>query len=151
VAFFTAGKLMKVSVEGGASVKLSNADPVNMGGTTGGTWGEDGYIITALAPSGGLSRIPASGGEPRPVTTLDRERGEATHRWPEILPGGEAVIFTTHTKTLGGFDQADIDVLNLREGRRKTLLRGGMHARYLPTGHLLFLRQGTLFAVPFDM
>jgi Tol biopolymer transport system component/predicted Ser/Thr protein kinase len=150
VAFFLPGKLMKVSVESGAQVKLCDVDPVHMGGSTGGSWAGD-YIIAALAPTGGLWRIPAAGGRPQPVTAVDHERGEVTHRWPQILPGGKAVLFTAHTKTMGGFDEATIEAVDLRNGRRKTLLRGGAHARYLPSGHLVFMRRNTLFAVPFDL
>ena len=87
VAFFTAGKLQKISVEGGSAITLCNAALV-----TGGSWGEDGNIIAALTNNGGLSRIPSAGGPPTPVTDL--QSGETTHRWPQILPGGKAVLFT---------------------------------------------------------
>jgi hypothetical protein len=64
----------------------------------GGSWGEDGSIVAALTSvSGVLSRIPSSGGMPTPVTEL--VQGEHTHRWPQILPGGKAVLFTAHTAT----------------------------------------------------
>ena len=151
VAFWTAGKLMKVSLESGAQVKLCDADPANFGSAVTGSWGEDDSIIASLAPTGGLWRIPAAGGTPRPVTSLDAARGEVTHRWPQILPGEKAVLFTSHTKVLGGFDDANIEVANLSDGRRKILHRGGAHARYLPSGHLIFLRRGTLYAARFDL
>ena len=64
----------------------------------GGSWGEDGNIIAALSLTGGLSRIPSAGGPPTPVTDL--QNGEVTHRWPQILPGGKAVLFTA--STIGG-------------------------------------------------
>ena len=151
VAYFVSGNLMKVSVDSGAPVKLCDADSVNVGGAGGGSWGDDGSIIASLGPSGGLFRIPSTGGVPKPVTTLDRDRAEVTHRWPSMLPGSRSALFTSHTRLLGGFDEADIDVVNLRDGSRKTLVKGGMHARYLPTGHIVFLRRGTLFAAPFDV
>ncbi len=143
VAFFTAGKLKKISVEGGSAITLCNA-----ASGRGGSWGEDGNIIAALNHHGGLSRIPSAGGPPTPVTDL--QNGEATHRWPQILPGGKAVLFTA-SPTAAAFDAANIEVMSLADHRRKTLVRGGTFGRYLPSGHLVYVNRGTLFAVPFDV
>ena len=144
VAFFAQGKLKKISVEGGATIDLCNTGAAPRGGT----WGEDGNIIAGLINTRGLSRIPSAGGAPTPVTEL--QSGEATHRWPQVLPGGKAVLFTAHTAT-EGFDTADIEVMSLADHRRKTLQRGGTFGRYLPSGHLIYVKRGTLFAVPFDL
>src|SRR5215831_19050898 len=127
VAFFAGGKLKKVSAAGGAAIVLCSA-PRGMGGS----WGEDGTIIAALNQSGGLSRIPADGGVPTPLTELDREHGDLTHRWPQILPGGKAVLFTAHTRVIGGYDDASIQVMSLGDRRKKILMRGGTYGRYLP-------------------
>ncbi len=143
VAFFTAGKLQKISVEGGSAITLCDA-PNGFGGS----WGEDGNIIAALNSVGGLSRIPSAGGPATPVTDL--QSGENTNRWPQILPGGKAVLFTASAPT-GTFDGANIEVISLADHRTKTLVRGGTFGRYLPSGHLVFVNQGTLFAVPFDV
>ena len=143
VAFFSAGKLQKISVDGGSAITLYSA---NNG--VGGSWGEDGTIIAGLGLAGGLSRIPASGGTPVPVTEM--QNGEATHRWPQILPGGKAVLFTANTSPVG-WDGANIEVMSLADHRRKTLVRGGTFGRYLPSGHLIYMNRGTLFAVPFDL
>jgi Tol biopolymer transport system component/predicted Ser/Thr protein kinase len=144
VAFFAQGKLKKVSMEGGAAITLCDANNMR-----GGSWGEDGNIIAAFENTGGrLSRIPSSGGTPTPVTEL--AQGEVTHRWPQILPGGKAVLFTAHTAT-SGFDGANIEVMSFKDHHSKTLLRGGTFGRYLPSGHLAYVNRGTLFAVPFDL
>ena len=143
VAFFTAGKLQKVSVEGGSAITLCKA-----GNARGGSWGEDGNIIAALSATGGLSRIPSAGGSPTPVTDL--QSGESTHRWPQILPGGKAVLFTAGAGA-GAYDTANIEVITVADHRRKTLVRGGTFGRYLPSGHLVYVNRGTLFAVPFDV
>ena len=143
VAFFTAGKLEKISVEGGSAIAL--CDVLN---GRGGSWGEDGNILAALKGAGGLSRIPSAGGPPAPLTDL--QNGEATNRWPQILPGGKALLFTTNP-TVGEFDDANIEVMSLVDHRRKTLVRGGTFGRYLPSGHLVYVNRGTLFAVPFDV
>ena len=146
IAFFAPGKLKKISVEGGAAIPLSDCP----GTARGGSWGDGGDIIAALTGRGGLSRIPVAGGAPTPITELDHARGEITHGWPQILPGGKAVLFTAHTAT-AGFDGANIEVLSLADHRRSTLQRGATFGRYLPSGHLIYVNQGTLFAVPFDV
>jgi Tol biopolymer transport system component len=142
VAFFTPGKLQKISVDGGSAIALCNAVS-----SRGGSWGEDGNIIAALSQTGGLSRIPSAGGPPTPVTDL--QSGESTHRWPQILPGGKAVLFTT-SSTTEAFDGAYIEVMSLADHRTKTLVRGGTFGHYFPSGHLVYINRGTLFAVPFD-
>ena len=146
MAFFADGKLKKVSVTGGVAIVLCNA-PLG----TGGSWGEDGTIVAAVNIVGGLFRISDDGTAPVPLTKLDRERGEVTHRWPQILPGGKAVLFTAHTRNVGEFDDASIEVISLADRRMKTLLRGGAYGRYVPSGHLIYVNRGTLFAVPFDV
>jgi hypothetical protein len=143
VGFFAQGKLKKISIEGGAAIALCDAT-----NPRGGSWGEDGDIIAELNNTSVLAHIPSSGGAPAPVTEL--ANGEVTHRWPQILPGGKAVLFTAHTAT-SGFDAANIEVTSLTDHRTKTLVRGGTFGRYLPSGHLIYVNRGTLFAVPFDV
>ena len=117
----------------------------------GATWGPDGTIIFATnTPATGLQRVSAAGGEPTVLTKPDRERGEGDHMWPEFLPGGKAVLFTI-TPVDGGIENAQIAVLDLRTGMSKVLFRGGSHAHYVPTGHLVYGVTGTLRAVAFDL
>ena len=146
IGFADDGKLKKISVEGGAAVTLCDAPSLR-----GASWGDDGNIVAALDVTGVLSRVPSAGGTPVPVTKLNT--GEVTHRWPQVLPGSQAVLFTPSTRT-GAYDDANIDVISLKSGERKTVERGGFSPRYLPTaagtGHLIYLHQSTLFAVPFD-
>jgi serine/threonine-protein kinase len=145
VGFFADGKMKKISVQGGAVVTLCDAS-----GARGASWGEDGSIIVTLGGGldGGLSRVPDAGGTPQAITKPG-DKGEATHRWPQILPG-EAVLFTGHT-VLADYDNASIEVLSLKTGKWKTVQRGGYFARYVPSGHLLYIHQGKLFAVGFDL
>jgi Tol biopolymer transport system component len=147
VAFFAQGKVKKISVEGGATVVLCDTQNSN-----GGSWGEDGNIIASL-DNGVLSRIPSAGGAPTPVTEL--AQGERTQRYPQILPGGKAVLFTS-SATGNAWDGASIEVVSLADRRRKTLQRGGTYGRYVPSsngrdGHLIYVNGGTLFAVRFDL
>jgi Tol biopolymer transport system component len=143
VAFFKGAQLQKISVDGGAVDTLCLASVGR-----GGSWGEDGNIIAALGSGGALSRIPSAGGPPTPVTDL--QRGEFQHIWPQILPGGKAVLFTVWT-TSGTASADNIEVMSLVDHQRKTLVRGGTFGRYLPSGHLIYVNRGTLFAVPFDV
>jgi Tol biopolymer transport system component len=143
VAFFAGNKLKKVSVEGGTSVTMCDAP-----NGRGGAWGEDGNIIAALTSTTNLSRIPSSGGTPVALTEL--AAGEATHRWPQVLPGNKAVLFMSNSVNTA-FDGASIEVLSLADHRRKTLVKGALFARYLPSGHLVYVSRGTLFAAAFDL
>jgi serine/threonine-protein kinase len=146
IGFFADGKLKKIPAQGGAPVTLCDA-PLAVGAT----WGRDGTIIAALTNTGALSRIPASGGAPVPVTKLNE--GEATHRWPQFLPGDRAVLFTSARSTRD-LDGGSIEAFDLKTGGRKTVLHGGRSAHFVAdsrgSGYLLYLSQSTLFAVGFD-
>jgi Tol biopolymer transport system component/tRNA A-37 threonylcarbamoyl transferase component Bud32 len=156
IGFFADGKMKKISVAGGAALTLCDAP-----GARGASWGEDGNIVVTLnSPTGGLSRVSAAGGTPQTLTKPG-DKNEVTHRWPQILPGGEAVLFTSATNTVNGaFDDASIQVLSLKTGQWKTVQRGGYFGRYLSTssgatsnrvGQLVYVHQGTLLGVPFDL
>src|ERR1700693_4050469 len=95
--------------------------------------------------------VPPAAGTPQPLTTLDKQEGEITQRWPQVLPGGKAVLFTSSTSVGGAIFEGDIVVYSMASGQRKTVQRGGFHARYLPSGHMVYMHEGTLFAVPFDL
>jgi eukaryotic-like serine/threonine-protein kinase len=148
VGFFDGTALKKVAITGGPPVTVTAADGTNPRGAT---WGDDGTIVYATSSlATGLHRVAAAGGEPTVLTTPDRKRGEADHSWPEFLPGGEAVLFTI-TPATGGLDSAQIAVLDLRRKSQTVLVRSGSHARYVPTGHLVYAAGGTLRAVAFDL
>lgn len=146
IGFFSEGKLKKVSLVSGEVGTLCNA-PVGRGGS----WGSDGTIVYASSFDSALWKVPAHGGAPRAVTNLDSASGEITHRWPEVLPGGNAVLFTVQTRGKSSFDEANIAVADLRSGKHRVLLAGGTNPHYAPTGHLLFVRGLSLYAVAFDM
>jgi len=146
IAYVTTTELLKVPASGGTPLRLCSVDR-----SRGGSWAPDDTIIFAPSPNTGLSRVPASGGEPQPITTLEAAANEATHRWPQVLPDGRTVLFTVHTQITGNFDDASIDVVNLETGARKRVHSGGAFARYVPSGHIVYVNRGTLFAVPFDL
>ncbi len=145
IAFFADGKLKKISVQGGAAVTLCDALD-----DRGGSWGEDGTIVFSSDPGAALSKVSSAGGTPQPLTTLDKQAGEATHRWPQVLPGAKAVLFTSNTHQYN-YEDSDIVVYSMASGRRKTVERDGYHPCYLPSGHIVYMHEGTLFAVPFDL
>jgi serine/threonine-protein kinase len=146
IGFFDGGSLKKVSIQGGPPVRLCNATTEPRGAS----WGSDDTIIFATSdPSTGLLRVSASGGEPTVLTTPDAAGGESDHVNPFVLPGGHAVLFTILTS--GRIDDARIGVLDLQTGRKKILIRGGVDARYVDTGHLVYATAGTLRAVGFDL
>src|SRR5690606_38574056 len=108
----------------------------------GASWGNDGYIVARLDRTEALWRIPDTGGTPIAVS-LDAER--ATLRWPQLLPDGRTVLGTV--SRADGFAIAAVRL----DGRgRRTLLPAGSFARYVASGHLVYLDRGALFAVPFD-
>jgi hypothetical protein len=143
IGFFADRRLKKIAVEGGATVTLCDAVTGR-----GASWGDDGNIVAALSPTVGLLRVSSAGGAPMPLTKLNQ--GERTHRWPQVLPGSGAVLFTAHTGA-GNYDDASIEVVSLKTGERKTVQRGGFSGRYLPSGHLVYVHENTLFGVRFDL
>jgi Tol biopolymer transport system component len=145
LGFFADGKLKKILVRGGAAVTLCDAHD-----DRGGSWGEDGTIVFTPYVGAPLTKISSAGGTPQSLTSLDAQAGELTHRWPQVLPGGSAVLFTSST-SVGYYEDADIVVYSMSSGQRKTVQRGGFHARYVSSGHLIYMHKGTLFAVPFDL
>jgi serine/threonine-protein kinase len=142
VGFWADGKLKKVSVDGGSPVILCDASDL-----LGASWGEGDTIIAALGAPGKLWRIPAEGGVPQVAIDISPESTWA--RWPQILPGGQFVMYTATTGA--GADRATIEVQSISGGNRKVLVSGGAFGRYLPSGHLAYVNQGTLYAMPFDL
>jgi len=147
IGFFRGDSLLKIPSGGGPAIGLAELPAGNRGGT----WSSDGWIYFASAFAGPLSRVAASGGPVEEVTHLDPARSERTHRWPEALPGGEAVLFTCDTEaSTEYYDDARIEAVRPATGERRVLVEGASMARYAPGGHLVFARGGTLYTVDLD-
>ena len=149
VGFFNSSsfEIQKVAITGGAATTIARVDGIIRGAT----WAADDTIIFAtIEYDTGLQRVSASGGSIDVLTRPDREHGEADHLWPELLPGGHAVLFTITSQT-GGLDTAQVAVRDLRTGTQKILVRGGSDAHYVPSGHLVYIAAGALRAIPFDV
>jgi eukaryotic-like serine/threonine-protein kinase len=145
IGFWAGGALKKVAVGGGPATKICDTLPI-----FGASWGSNDTIVFANAVLKGLLQVPASGGTPQAVTTLDTAAGELGHRLPQLLPGNQSVLFTVVRHFLPDWNDSDIVVQSLATGQRKTLVKGA-DARYLPTGHLIFVRSGSVLAAPFDV
>jgi serine/threonine-protein kinase len=144
VGFFADdGFLKKVPLAGGPPQNLCEVQH-----PYGAAWGPDGTIVFNMSDFEGLWRVPATGGEPEQIASRQVEQGELFMFWPEFLPDGGAVLFTTFR----GFtaDTARIDVLDLESRARTTVIENGSYARYVPTGHLIFSRAGRVEVAPFD-
>ena len=145
IAFFAGGKLKKISVAGGTPFTVCDAP-----NSRGADWAEDGTIV--FQPSNGagavLMRVASAGGTPERLTTL--EPGEQTQRWPQVLPGSRGLIYTS-SNALGNYGEATIAFQPWPHGPRKVLITGGYFGRYVPSGHLLYVHGGGLFAAPFDI
>ena len=141
----TAGgpKLWKTPIGGGSAQPLCDAAFL-----TGASWGDDGTIVYAPNFDTGLWRVSARGGPCEPLTTLGKD--EASHVWPDILPGAKAVIYTAEVAGQS-YDNARIMIRPLPSGDPRVLIEGGSGAMYARSGHLLFGRANRLMAVPFDL
>ena len=142
IGFFADGKLKSTALSGGVPIALAEAS-----NPRGASWGEDGTIVAALTNTSALYRIPAAGGAPQPLTQL--RDGEVTHRWPQVLPGGQSVLFTA-SKNLSAYESATLEMLTYKTGEIKVLQQGGYFGRYTNSGHLLYVHEGTLFGLPMD-
>ncbi len=141
VGFHAGGELKKVSITGGAPLTLCNVVTF-----FGASWGPDDTIFFSRSVGSELFRVSASGGTPEPVTVLDPE--EKGHpRWPEILPGGKALLYTIWRSARN----TSIVVQSLETGERRILAEGGSNPHYVPTGHIVFQRANSLLAMPFDL
>ena len=144
VGFWASGKLMKVSVDGGVPVTLTNATS-----PFGASWGLDNTILFAPDYVSGLFEVSAEGGQPISLTTPDRAKGEISHRLPHCLPDGKSALFTIMSEAYDLHPR--VALLDVKTRKWRVLLEDAADARYIPPGYLVFLRQGTLMAVPFDL
>jgi len=145
LGFFAGAKLKKIDLTGGPPFTICDASDGR-----GGTWNHAGDILFTPTVNAGLFRVSASGGTMTPATTLDPSQKELSHRWPQFLPDGRHFIYLagsvftpkenpTNSVRLGSLDSKESESLIYSHA-------GAIYA----SGHLLFLRQDTLMAQPFD-
>jgi serine/threonine-protein kinase len=136
----------KVSLDGPVSTV------VNVGDARGISWLNDDTLVYSPEPVSGVFRISANGDNPQPISKLDEAKKERTHRWPQALPNGKAVIFTVGTlDSPDTYERSNIEAVILATGERRVVMQNASMARYVPTGHIVFARGGTLYAIRFDI
>jgi Tol biopolymer transport system component len=141
IAFFASGQLKKIDVAGGSPQTVCEAT-----NGRGGSWNQAGVIIFSERISEGLVRVASAGGPPAPVTTLDKSKGEQSHRFPHFLPDGRHFLFLTLTKSS---EDSGVFVGDLDSKSIVRVISADSEAWY-GAGHLVFGRKNTLFAQPFD-
>ena len=146
LGFFANGKLLKMPAAGGPPVPLADAAQ-----GAGAVWLRDDTIVYAPSFQSGLFRVPAAGGAPSALTTLDAAAGERTHRFPDLLPDGKSLVFVVGDSRIASFAEARLDVVSLADGKRWPLVKGASYARVLPSGRLVFCRAGSLLATRLDL
>lgn len=142
IAFFSGGKLKKIDAAGGPPQTICDC-----AGARGGTWNRDGVIIVG-STAGPLYRVSQAGGEPTRLTSLDESRFETSHRWPNFLPDGQHFLYFVRT---GKVETTGAYVGSLNSKDTKQLMSSIVSVVYAPPGFLLFLRNETLLAQPFDV
>jgi eukaryotic-like serine/threonine-protein kinase len=150
IAFFAGGKLKRVELLGGAPLVLCDARE-DLGASVSGTWSRDGIIL--FGGTSGLRRVPASGGQPVPLTQTDASRQEAGHGYPQFLPDGKHFLYFIQSgnPNTEGVYAGSLD----RPQERIRVVRTNAKAIYAPpisgrAGYLLWLREQTLLAERFD-
>jgi Tol biopolymer transport system component len=145
LAFFAEGEIRNLSLATGT---VQTIGTLPQAATVGGTWGQDGTLLFSTGGAGArIYAVPAGGGEVRPLTTHDTSRGEIGHWWPQFLPDGRRFLFV-----VGSSDEETglyVASLDQPDGRRR-IQPGLARTLYAAPGYLLFVRDGTLLARPFD-
>jgi eukaryotic-like serine/threonine-protein kinase len=145
IGFFAGGKLKKIEASGGPPLTLCDAATGR-----GGTWNQEGVILFTPTVASPILRVSAVGGTATPITALDTSKNESSHRWPYFLPDGRHFLYVTGSSfTPKESPTNSILVGSLDSKESKMLFHAHANAIYA-SGHVLFLRQNTLMAQPFD-
>jgi serine/threonine protein kinase/Tol biopolymer transport system component len=142
IGFFAGGKLKKIDANGGPPQNLCD---VSVG--RGGTWSKEGTIVFSPGATQSLLRVAAEGGATEPASKFDLSRGDNSHRWPYFLPDGRHFLFWARSSH--GMQEHQVFVGTLGSLDAKALIKSRLPALYTP-GYLLFLRDQTLMAQPFN-
>jgi hypothetical protein len=140
LGFWAFGQIKKVLVAGGPPVVVCEAADM-----LGASWGENGSIVFAPGLNDGLYVVPDTGGTPQALTTVDSARNEIHHGFPQYVDGGRAVLFTALARSKDA--PYSVEIVETATKQRRTLVSGAQYGRYLPTGHLVYVRNRTLYAI----
>jgi serine/threonine protein kinase len=142
IGFFAGSKLKKIDVSGGPAITLADAVTNH-----GGAWGRRDVILFGPMTGGPLFTISSNGGQPTPVTRIDATRNETIHAWPYFLPDGRHFIYLARSANR---EKAAIYVAAIDSNETKLLINADSTPAYAPPGYILFVRNRTLMAQPFD-
>jgi len=145
LAFYADSAIKRVGVDGGTAVTI-----VQVGAALSGMFWTGDHILFAQGHA--VRRVRANGGKPELL--LDLSTTDELAFGPQLLPDGDTLLFATAKRSsvgLGRLADAKVVVHSLKTGVRTPLIEGGSHAEYLPTGHIAYVAEGTLFAIPFDL
>ncbi len=145
LGFFAGGKLKKIEAAGGPALSLCDAPEAR-----GGAWNKDGVVLFEPHFREPLFRVPATGGKPVAATKFDESRKETTHRFPAFLPDGNHFLYLAGSHTVGTESELHAIYLGSLDGMLPKLLVNARSKPLYAAGHLLFVRQSTLMAQPFD-
>jgi tRNA A-37 threonylcarbamoyl transferase component Bud32 len=145
IGFFAEAKLKKIDAAGGPSLTLCDAADGR-----GGAWNKDGVIVFEPHFREPLFRVAATGGKPEPATKFDAPRKETTHRFPSFLPDGKHFLYEAGSHTVGTESELHSIYMGSLTGEAPKHLVNARSKGLYAAGHLLFVRQKTLMAQPFD-
>lgn len=142
LGFFADGRLKRIDASGGPAQALCEAADGR-----GGSWSSAGVILFASSTTSGLSRVPATGGPPSPVTELDAARQETSHRWPWFLPDGKHFLYFSRSAVA---EHTGLFVAALDGSKPRLLVNSLANGAYAPPGYLVSVRERSLVAQAFD-
>jgi Tol biopolymer transport system component len=151
LGFFAGGKLKKIDASGGPPQVLCDAQTGR-----GGTWNREGVILFSPSARDALQRVSSAGGSPAPATEFDASRQEYSHRFPFFLPDGRHFLYLAQAMQVGQIGEQEVCIGSLESKERRSLLRANSNPVFAPaapgaaSGHILFSRERTLLAQPFD-
>jgi serine/threonine-protein kinase len=147
IAYGQGEELQKVAVSGGSPVTICQLSSTAF---YGGDWGADNTIVFVPDFNGGLWSVSANGGTPKQISKTDVEKDRVSYGDPQVLPAGRGVMFTLTSGHAAVQSDLDIAVLSPGSSEPRILIHGGSNARYLPTGQIVYARDGVLLSVGFD-
>jgi serine/threonine-protein kinase len=142
IAFTAEQKLRRVPVAGGQTHVICDAD------WGGGTWGANDVIVFTPNYASGLWKVNATGGKPEKLTDANPGAGELGHWWPQFLPDGRHVVFTSFSTPI---DKSRVMLYSLDTGAQRVLVEGAMFGRVLNSGHIVYARANGIVGAPFDL
>jgi serine/threonine-protein kinase len=146
IVFWADPVLKRLPVTGGVPVTICETAPAPFGIH----WSDHGIVF--VQPGTGILRVSPNGGTPEVLVRVQAADGLV--HGPQLLPDGDALLFTLARPgpvTSDFWDKAEVVVHSLQTGKRKTLVSAGSEGRYLPTGHLVYMVEGTMMAARFDL